>query len=106
MKKMMVVAVMILAMLAMVPAMSLAAGGWVTCNVISAGCGAGRTCIQLTETAVPGHFPAGTYFSADPVYAKEQLATALTAISLGKTVFCNLAGFTTYSNVNVFYINQ
>ncbi len=107
MKKLVKVAVLVLAILCIVPSFALA-GGWVTANITSVGVGGSSTYIQLTDTANPPAFGAGTYFVADNtgVRSKEMLATALTAISLSKTALCWLDDFAPSSNMSTMYLNQ
>ena len=100
------VMVMVLAILCLVPSVVLAAGRWTTANVLSVGVGGTATYIQLNDTAVPPQYPSGTFYSADPLRAKELLATALTAISLSKTCLIWIDDVAPYSNIAAMYLNQ
>ena len=109
MKKMMTVTVLVLAMLCIVPSLCLAqSGGWVTANVNSIGVGGTATYIALIDTASPPHFPNGYYFTADTtgVSSKQMLATALTAVSLNKTVLVYLDSYASLGNMSAMYLNQ
>jgi hypothetical protein len=99
---------MVLAMLCVVPSLCSAAGTWSTANVNSVGVGGTFTYIQLTDTSATPPYAAGTYFSADTTGArsKEMLATALTSISLSKTVLVWLDDTAPYSNMSCMYLNQ
>ncbi len=104
MKKMAKVMVLVMAVVFMVPTFAHAV--WVTANVLSVGVGGTFTYIQLNDTADPPAFPGGTYYSAEPTRAKDMLATALTAVSLSKTVLAWLDDVAPYSNMSCMYLNQ
>jgi hypothetical protein len=108
MRKMMVAMAMVLAMLCVAPSLGLAAGTWSTANVNSVGVGGSFTYIQLTDTSATPPYSPGTYFAADTTgsRSKEMLATALTAISLSKTVLVWLDDTAAYSNMSCMYLNQ
>jgi hypothetical protein len=99
---------MALAVLGAVPSFCFAAGTWSTANVNSVGVGGSFTYIQLTDTSATPLYAPGTYFSADTtgVRSKEMLATALTSISLSKTVLVWLDDVAPYSNMSCMYLNQ
>jgi hypothetical protein len=102
------VTLMVLAIICLVPSLCFAAGTWSTANVNSVGVGGSFTYIQLTDTSASPPYSPGTYFSADTTGArsKEMLATALTAISLSKTVLVWLDDVAPYSNMSCMYLNQ
>jgi hypothetical protein len=74
--------------------------------VNSVGVGGTFTYIQLTDSSGTNPYAPGTYFSAEATRAKEMLATALTAISLSKTVLVWLDDVAPYSNMSCMYLNQ
>jgi hypothetical protein len=76
---------------------------WLTCTVVQVGCGYNNTYLNLTDSG--GAF-SNRWFIADPSSYKEVLATALTAVSAGKTVLVNLSGESEYSLIVSIYMNQ
>ena len=76
---------------------------WLTCTVVQVGCGYSNTFLNLTDA---GSAFSGRWFIADPTSYNEILATALTAVSAGKTVLVNLSGLSEYSVVVAIYLNQ
>lgn len=76
---------------------------WLTCTVVQVGCGYNQTYLNLTDAG--GAF-SGRWFIADPGSYKEILATALTAVSAGKTVLVNVSGLAEYNVVVAIYMNQ
>ena len=93
------------AVLAMLTAPGIAsAAGWYTCTIDNAGPGGGvNIYIRLT---CDGGLPAQRWFIARQEQEKEILATALTAIALGKSVATYLEGSATYSRILYFYVNK
>ncbi len=75
---------------------------WVNCTITKAG-PAENDVIYIALKATDGSFH--HWFQAVPQMKREMLATALTAISGGKSVTAGLTGTTQYSTINRLYIN-
>lgn len=107
MKKMTKVMVLVLMVCLMVPSLCFATTYVNACNVIKTGQFGANAMIMLTDTATPAGFPANTWFYLDVSNAnsKQMLAAALTALSLGKTVFIGYAAGTPYRNISAIYVN-
>ena len=79
-----------------------AAGGWFTCNVVSAGPDEnGNVLVKLTDSG--GAFVA-RWFDAVAVSKREMLATALAAMTSGFKVIALLVSTDEYSQINRLYI--
>jgi hypothetical protein len=76
---------------------------WLTCTVVQVGCGYNNTFLNLTDA---GSAFSGRWFLADPTSYKEILATALTAVTAGKTVLVNVSALEEYSIIVAIYMNQ
>lgn len=76
---------------------------WYTCNVNYVGPGGSTVYIQLTDTAATPAFT-NTFFIPAATYAKEFLATALTAKANNMTVRVNVTAIAQYSAITNLYI--
>jgi hypothetical protein len=108
MKKMAKVMVLVLVILMVVPAMCFGAN--YTCNILQAGQTSGASgvaYVQLTDTAATPAF-ANRWFTLDTsgVKSNQMLATALTALSLGKTVTLSITSTAQFANVIAIYVAQ
>ena len=82
-----------------------AAPGWFICNVEKTGLGAGVYLVKVTDTAATPAFT-GKWAAMQAFQAKPMLAVALTALSLGKTVFLNMDPALSVPVITSFYINE
>mgnify|MGYP001828481797 FL=1 len=82
-----------------------AASGWYFANVIRCGGNTANAIVQLTDTAGAPAFTEA-WCRLDPGNAKIMMATALTAMSLGKTVYVQMDPALPVPNVTALYINQ
>ena len=108
MKKLAKVMVLVLALCLVLPTMCFAAN--YVCNVVLAGQTAGASgpaYVQLTDTATTPAF-SNRWFTLDTSGAKSNpmLATALTALSLARTVTVSMVATTQFSNVSAIYVKQ
>jgi len=83
-----------------------AAPGWYICNVSKTGIGAGTYLVRVTDTASPSPAFTNKWCSFDAAQAKSMLAVAMTAMSLGKTVYLLMDASLTTPNITAFYINE
>ena len=105
MKKMAKVMVLVLALCLVVPSMCFAAVAVAAATVVRTGQTTSGGYVMLTDTARPTRNLRIGGSSAPPAVGNGQLATALTAMSLGKTVQVGLASTTQYALINYIYVN-
>jgi len=105
MKKMAKVMILVLALCLVVPTMCFAAVNISAATVVRTGPTSTTTYVQLTDTGSPPKISANTYFTLPAATANPMLATALTAMSLGKTVSVGLASSAQFANVTYIYVN-
>ena len=83
-----------------------AAPGWYFADVIRVGANTvPSVAIQITDTAATPAFTEA-WCTLDASNAKTMLATALTVLSLGKTVYVNMDPTLPVPNVTALYINE
>jgi hypothetical protein len=75
---------------------------WVNCQVVQTGPAEDGT-IYIALRALDGSFI--HWFSAVPAVKKEMLATALSAMSMGRNVVAFLTNTTPYSIINRLYVS-
>jgi hypothetical protein len=80
---------------------SASAADWYTCTVVNVGVNDVGPAVRLTDTA--GAFTKN-WFRLAGSDAKFLLATALTALSLGKNVWVKAEGAAAFDNVTIIYI--
>jgi len=103
-KKMFLVMVVVLSMVA-VFAVAAHAGGWYTCTVNMAGAGWGTHCyIKLSDTAATPAFENRWFVPLDS-QKKEMLATALTAMTNNMNVLVYIDATTQYSIIRAIYLS-
>ena len=83
-----------------------AAPGWFICNVEKTGMGAGNYLVKLADTAASPAWTGGKWCSMQAAQAKTMMAVALTALSLGKTVYVNMDPALSVPVITSFYINE
>ena len=83
-----------------------AAPGWFFANVIRCGGNTANAIVQLTHSTGGTPLFTEAWCRLDPGNAKTMLATALTALSLGKTVYVQMDPVLAVPNVTALYINQ
>jgi hypothetical protein len=108
MKKMKVLAVVVIgALMVMTMAMNAQAQSWATGTITSLGYGFGAAYIQFTGTADAGGAAVNNWFTIDPAYMNQMLATALTAKANSMNVQVGVfGGFTDYNVMAAIYLKQ
>ena len=79
--------------------------GWFFADVIRAGGSSTNALVQLTHTGASQKFT-DKWCRLDPGNAKVMLATALTAMSQGKTVYIQMDPDLSVPNITALYSNQ
>ena len=106
MKKMAKVMVLVLALCFVLPSMCFADGAVAAATIVQAGQTATVGYLKLTDTAGTNPQFANRWFKCTASVSNAQLATALTAMSLGKTVQVGMTPSNAqYSNITYIYLN-
>ena len=80
-----------------------ASADWYTCSINQVGASGAKSLVRLTDSATTPAFT-NNWFFIEGDAAKEMLATALTAISMGKSVRVNATGTSKFDDVTAVYI--
>ena len=80
-----------------------ASAAWYTCSINLVGSTSSKPAIRLTDTASSPAFTSNWFFIAGDK-SKEMLATALTAMSMGKNVLVNAQGTSAFDDITGIYI--
>lgn len=98
----------LLALVGVIAAFGIQSAGaqvWTQATINSAGQASGTAFIMMSDAATPSTW-GPFWFYVDPAGSNQMLATALTAVSLGKTCTANVDAIASLSTIRTLTVNQ